>query len=81
MRELDYPLNRSIARALKLVLQKLKELNAPYNFYFQYGVRDLHLHIEIVPRFSKVKWAGFEMCTGTIINPVSPEAAAEYYRA
>jgi len=77
--ELDDATIYSYAKALKVVLLRLKELNAPYNFYFQYG-GNLHLHLEIAPRFSKVKWAGFELSTGTIINPVSPEVAAEFYR-
>jgi len=69
----------SMAAALKQILGKLRELNAPYNYYFHYG--NFHFHLEVVPRFSKVKWAGFEMSTGTIINPVTPEAAAEFYRS
>jgi len=69
----------SMAIALNKVLTKLKELDAPYNYYFHYG--DFHLHMEICPRFSKVKWAGFELSTETIINPVSPEIAAEWYKS
>jgi len=69
----------SFAAAMKKVLAKLKELGAPYNYYFHYG-RNMHFHMEIVPRFPKAKWAGFELSTGTIINPVPPEAAAAHYR-
>lgn len=71
---------KGIARALHRVLAKLKTLNAPYNFFFHYD-EDLHLHLQVLPRFSTVKWAGFELSTETIINPVSPEIAAEFYRA
>ena len=34
--------------------------------------------MEIMPRITK--WAGFEHATGTIINVVSPEDAAKFYR-
>ncbi len=70
----------SMAKALRLTLRKLKKLNAPYNFYFHYGIEKLHLQLIITPRFTKAKWAGFELSTGTIINIVSPEKAAEFYR-
>ena len=67
-----------LADIMKKILTKLKELNAPYNFYLQYGVKSMHFHIEIIPRLAK--WAGFEHATGTIINTMTPEAAAEFYR-
>jgi len=70
----------SIAGALKRILNKLGELSVPYNFYLHYGTSKLHLQILIQPRFAKAKWAGFELSTETIINPVSPEQAAEFYR-
>jgi len=70
----------SFAKAVKIILTKLKSINAPYNFFFHYGTNDMHFHFEILPRFPKVKWAGFEMSTGTIINPVVPEDAATFYR-
>ena len=38
----------------------------------------MHFHIEITPRVAE--WAGFELSTGTIINTISPEDAAEFYR-
>jgi UDPglucose--hexose-1-phosphate uridylyltransferase len=40
----------------------------------------LHFHLELLPRFEKVIWAGFEYSTETIINPVPPEDAAAFYR-
>jgi UDPglucose--hexose-1-phosphate uridylyltransferase len=67
-----------LAVMLKKILLKLKSLNADYNFYIQYGIENMHLHIEICPRLAS--WAGFELATGTIINSMTPEAAAEYYR-
>ena len=68
-----------LSEIMKKILVKLKSLNADYNFYFQYGIENLHFHIEITPRLSK--WAGFELSTGTIINSMTPEDAAEFYRS
>lgn len=63
---------------LKKVLLRLKALNASYNFYLQEGVDKMHFHIELCPRLAK--WAGFELCTETIINTMPPEDAARFYR-
>ena len=63
---------------MKKILMKLKELNANYNFYLQYGIEKMHFHIVIAPRLST--WAGFELSTQTIINSMPPERAAEFYR-
>jgi UDPglucose--hexose-1-phosphate uridylyltransferase len=38
----------------------------------------MHFHIEIIPRLAT--FAGFEFATGTIVNTMTPEAAAEFYR-
>jgi len=67
-----------LAEIMKKILMKLKELNANYNFYLQYGVEKMHFHIVIAPRLST--WAGFELSTQTIINSMPPERAAEFYR-
>ena len=39
---------------------------------------DQHLYLKVIPRGSV--WAGVEIGSGLIINPVSPEAAARFYR-
>ncbi len=70
-----------ISQLLRQVLAKLKELNAPYNFVLHYlpaAEGDFHFHIEVQPRFSV--WAGFEFNTGVVINSVTPEDAARFYR-
>jgi UDPglucose--hexose-1-phosphate uridylyltransferase len=69
-----------LAKALKLILVKLKKINASYNFYLHYSPdkKDLHLHFEITPRIAT--WAGFEISTNFIINSVLPEDAAKFYR-
>jgi len=71
-----------ISCILASVLRKLKELNAPYNFVIHYlpssEQGDFHFHIEVQPRLST--WAGFELNTDIIINSVTPEDAARFYR-
>ena len=59
---------------------KLKELNVSFNYVLHYAPQgeNLHFHIEVLPRIST--WAGFEFCSGIIINSVSPEDAAEFYK-
>ncbi len=68
-----------LAEILKKIFLKLKLLNADYNFYLQYGIEKLHFHIVIAPRLST--WAGFELSTETVINSMTPERAAEFYRS
>ncbi len=69
-----------LAAAIKRVMRKLKELNANFNMVLYYAPKgdDLHFHIEILPRIATQ--AGFELETGVIINTVSPEDAAKFYR-
>lgn len=70
----------SWAEVLKRALKKIAALNLPYNFYFHQVIHDedQHLYMKITPRGSI--WAGVEIGSGLIINPVSPEDAAKYYR-
>lgn len=68
-----------IADLLRKVLLKLKQLNADYNFYLHYGIENMRFHLVVCPRLAK--WAGFELGTGTIINTMSPEKAAVFYRS
>ncbi|MBI2142195.1 DUF4921 family protein [Candidatus Woesearchaeota archaeon] len=78
--ELDNGEIDALAEVLGKVLEKLKQINAPYNFFLHYAVsgEDLHAHIEVAPRLSI--WAGFEFSTGATINSVTPESAAAFYR-
>ncbi|MBI2552171.1 DUF4931 domain-containing protein [Candidatus Uhrbacteria bacterium] len=71
----------SWAKILKRILKKIAALNLPYNFYFHQVIHDedQHLYMKITPRGSI--WAGVEIGSGLIINPVSPEDAAKYYRS
>ena len=70
----------NLAGIMRTVLSTLGQLGAAFNYYLHYAPdgKDLHFHIEVVPRLSKL--AGFEYCTGTIINTMAPEAAAEFFR-
>jgi UDPglucose--hexose-1-phosphate uridylyltransferase len=69
-----------LAEILKNVLEKLKKLNAAYNFFLHYAPEgeDLHFHIEVTPRLAI--WAGFEFSSNAVINSVAPEDAAKFYR-
>jgi len=71
----------SFAKALKLILSKINLLNLPYNFYFHQVIHDedQHLYMKIVPRGSV--WAGLEIGSGVVINPVDPDEAAKFYRS
>lgn len=72
----------SLAKAFKTALTSLNQiLDYPaHNFYLHSSPNEGHLHfyIAIFPRITR--WAGFELANGVIINVVSPESAAEYYR-
>ncbi|OGY43653.1 MAG: hypothetical protein A3B89_04425 [Candidatus Buchananbacteria bacterium RIFCSPHIGHO2_02_FULL_40_13] len=70
----------SFAKTLKKILAKINELNLPYNYYFHQVIndRDQHLYLKITPRGSV--WAGIEIGSGLIINPVSPEESAKFYK-
>lgn len=63
------------------IFEKLRTLNAPYNFFFHYAPsgKQLRFHMEITPRLNTR--AGFEVATDDSIITVSPEQAAEYYRS
>jgi len=69
---------RDLAELLHFVLEKLKSINAPYNFFLHYGIDKMRFHLVVAPRLST--WAGFEISTGTIINTIAPEDAAKFYR-
>src|SRR3989338_6134850 len=78
--ELNAREQKSFAAILKRVLGKIGELGLSYNFYFHQVVRDenQHLYMKITPRGSF--WAGVEIGSGIIINSISPEFAARFYR-
>jgi len=78
--ELTLSERKSFARILKHLLVKIGQLDLPYNFYFHQVINDndQHLYMKVVPRGSV--WAGVEIGSGLIINPIDPDEAAEFYR-
>ncbi|MFH1316126.1 MAG: galactose-1-phosphate uridylyltransferase [Candidatus Woesearchaeota archaeon] len=80
MHDFDDSQLSDLAHLMKRILSKLKILNCSYNYYFHYAPKgkDLHFHIEIIPRIEA--WAGFEFASGIIVNTISPETAAAFYR-
>ncbi|KKQ60520.1 MAG: UDP-glucose-hexose-1-phosphateuridylyltransfera se [Parcubacteria group bacterium GW2011_GWE2_38_18] len=71
---------KSVAQALKNILGKLHRIGLSYNFsvYQVISNTDQHFYFKIQPRDSI--WAGVEMNTGIIVNSVSPEEAAKFYK-
>ncbi len=72
---------KGLAEALRTCLGGLNLLleDPPYNFGFHQvtvgACEHYHWHLEVYPKLAI--WAGFEKSTGTFINVVSPEDAAE----
>ncbi|MGB0757589.1 MAG: galactose-1-phosphate uridylyltransferase [Patescibacteria group bacterium] len=71
---------KSLAKAMKMILQKLADNNISYNFFMHQVVsfKEQHFYIKIQPRDSI--WAGVELGSGLVINSISPEAAAKFYK-
>jgi UDPglucose--hexose-1-phosphate uridylyltransferase len=70
----------SFAHALKLLLGRLDDIDVSYNYFFQNSIENEnhHLILKLAPRPNV--WAGLELGTGVIINPVPPEEAAKFYQ-
>ncbi|MDB4303968.1 galactose-1-phosphate uridylyltransferase [Desulfosarcina sp.] len=69
-----------LAEMMKLIFLSLRSIDAPFNYFLHYAPpgEEMRFHIEVCPRLAT--WAGFEMATETIINSVTPEEAAKFYR-
>jgi len=80
MASLDHTEIQHFAEIMKQILVKLKEIGCSFNYVVHNAPldKDMHFHIEIMPRMAK--WAGFELGGGVIINAISPETAAKFYR-
>ena len=78
--ELKLHEKESFAKAIKVVLGKLNELGISYNYFVENAINceDYHMHIKLAPRPNI--WAGLELGTGVVINPIPPEYAAQVYR-
>ena len=72
---------KDLAKILKKILFKLGKNNVPYNLEVNNGLKGkpFHFHISVTPR--EFKLAGFEIGTGTIINPIAPEDAKRWYKS
>jgi len=75
----------AFAKTLKTTLKALKELvnDPPYNYGIHLSLNpetqeSYHWHLEVYPKLAT--WAGFEKSTGTYINTVTPENAADSLR-
>ena len=75
----------AFAQTLKASLKALKDLvnDPPYNYGFHLAINKeakdyYHWHLEVYPKLSI--WAGFEISTGTYINTITPETAADSLR-
>src|SRR5680860_437739 len=78
--DLTHSEKESFAKAMKIILDKLDEFGIAYNYFIENAVNreDYHMHIKIAPRPNI--WAGLELGTGVVINPITPEYAAKVYR-
>lgn len=65
---------------LKKILLRLNEKSDSYNFYLHQVVGDQfeHMYLRIAPR--RDVWAGIELGSRLVVNTVSPEDAAAFYR-
>jgi len=77
---LDQKEIKSLAYILKKMLARLDKDNLPYNFYLHQVIeyKEEHLYLRIAPR--RDVWAGLELGSRLIVNTVSPEEAAKFYR-
>jgi len=79
--ELDKNELKSFAVALKLILHKLDSINISFNLFLHNVIsnQNQHFYIKVQPRDSV--WAGIELGSGLVINSISPEAAAKFYKS
>jgi UDPglucose--hexose-1-phosphate uridylyltransferase len=72
---------KEMAHYLKLMLVKLNAAGLAYNYYMHQLVGDQgeHMYLRIAPR--RDVWAGLELGSRLVVNTVTPEEAAEFYRS
>lgn len=78
--QLNLTVSRSIATILKNLTAKLDSIKISYNFFLQNSLagRDHHFVLKLQPRPNV--WAGLELSTDVVINPVTPEYATLWYQ-
>jgi UDPglucose--hexose-1-phosphate uridylyltransferase len=71
---------RSLAVLMKKLTAKLDSFNTSFNYFLQESVpnQDHHFVLKVQPRTTI--WAGAELGTGVLINPVSPEYSTLWYQ-
>jgi UDPglucose--hexose-1-phosphate uridylyltransferase len=71
---------QSLATMLKIIATRLDMYTMSFNYFLQESLinQNHHFVLKVEPRTTK--WAGAELGTGVIINPVSPEYAALWYQ-
>jgi UDPglucose--hexose-1-phosphate uridylyltransferase len=70
----------SLAVIIKKIAAKLDSASISFNYFLQESLphQDHHFVLKVEPRTTK--WAGAELGTGVIINPVTPEYATLWYQ-
>ena len=70
----------SLAVILKKITSTLDSKVISFNYFLQESLpnQNHHFVLKVEPRTTK--WAGAELGTGVIINPVTPEYAALWYQ-
>ena len=71
---------RSFAVVLKKILSRIEKQGLSYNFFLHQVIKekDQHFCLKIQPR--EAVWGGIEMGSGLVVNSISPEEAAKFYR-
>lgn len=71
----------SLATMAKHIIKKINAKQISYNYYLHQAItdREEHFYLRIAPR--RDIWAGIELGSRLIINTVSPEEAAHFYRS
>jgi UDPglucose--hexose-1-phosphate uridylyltransferase len=77
---LNQPELHSLATILKNITARLDGSGISFNYFLQESLptQNHHFVIKVEPRTTK--WAGAELGTGVIINPIPPEYAAMWYQ-
>ncbi len=70
----------SFATILKNLTTRLDHSTISYNFFLQNSLSDRHDHFVLKLQPRPNIWAGFELGTAIIINPVTPEYATLWYK-
>jgi len=70
---------KKLSSMVKYIVQALESIEAPYNIYISYNIKDdKHLVTSVVPRIHTL--GGFELATGININPVDPLDTVKFYK-